>query len=799
MTSGAKFLTADTNQGKQALEYLNAVCQEALTFAKKSKITSYEDFSSIVTQIGKRNASNKGDLYAVRAGVVRNDLVLSLANKQELGATNTIKMSEHLGLSKNKFKFTRQAVEKFLQGKDSTKNLDNSEKISSVPNQDRIEESLNFSSKETVQEEKLPLDFSAKTKKVEPAISSIDDLVDDEEVIPTSEFLQQFSRQKGVESSEPVIDSLQVEEQPDAAFLQQFSKDGAENSLTDDSLIDQIIEENDLEGENVSDDSSTVTDKPLTFEEKQALRDAQFKAERESRQKEFAEQKAVRDRENAERKQQIAEDKQAREQENLRKRKVQKKVKTNATIVNVADTVDGLSDDVDAGTFLAAGLKMGAVVHALSNGSVQGQDKSSLVETIRRMKALQDRAEKLNERSQILETPTVEETIERVEALNERATDLNKRSSKLGNQAHQDLDASDSSSDLVEEDISENKSFVDETEINNQQENQVVDPISEDEESAVHPGAAGGIAWALPDDYETVPDDEGSDNAEEVIADQKRGIAQNLQDSVNKLNETIEGANDGEIVPIEIDQNAELSEQLAQINKVLDQLEFKLDKLEERIEKLEAKLLDDQGQEPVSKDESQNLVEIPQTEVNQDSVEPVTLIDNTKTKLEEVDEVPVDLVDNTKTEVNQDHVEPVTLIENKSDFKDETIYAGLLATLNEVDVKYYEVNPDHNSVIEIGANMKIVHEYQGEDTIVKILQDEGVETREMFNATVKPHPEDSNTKTFVVETDLMSEGDLLQITDSFDRQLDQIDQHLQAQRKEEAVGQGKEKQTQLSM
>ena len=59
MTSGAKFLTADTNQGKQALEYLNAVCQEALTFAKKSKITSYEDFSSIVTQIGKRNASNK--------------------------------------------------------------------------------------------------------------------------------------------------------------------------------------------------------------------------------------------------------------------------------------------------------------------------------------------------------------------------------------------------------------------------------------------------------------------------------------------------------------------------------------------------------------------------------------------------------------------------------------------------------------------------------------------------------------------------------------------------------------------
>ena len=95
--------------------------------------------------------------------------------------------------------------------------------------------------------------------------------------------------------------------------------------------------------------------------------------------------------------------------------------------------------------------------------------------------------------------------------------------------------------------------------------------------------------------------------------------------------------------------------------------------------------------------------------------------------------------------------------------------------------------------------MKIVHEYQGEDTIVKILQDEGVETREMFNATVKPHPEDSNTKTFVVETDLMSEGDLLQITDSFDRQLDQIDQHLQAQRKEEAVGQGKEKQTQLSM
>ena len=108
-----RFITANEEQGKTILEYFNKTCKKALKFCQENNLQSYEDFAQTIKIISDKNAESKGDHLAIRVGVKGNDLVLSLANRPQLGATKSIKMLEHLGKSE-KYQYTRTSVEKSL-------------------------------------------------------------------------------------------------------------------------------------------------------------------------------------------------------------------------------------------------------------------------------------------------------------------------------------------------------------------------------------------------------------------------------------------------------------------------------------------------------------------------------------------------------------------------------------------------------------------------------------------------------------------------------------------------------------
>ncbi|GAB4540480.1 MAG: hypothetical protein Tsb0014_31710 [Pleurocapsa sp.] len=112
-----KFLTASDRQGEVILKYLNKTCQQALNYCQKNNLQSYEDFARTIKVIGDKNAEAKGEHLAIRVGVKENDLVLSLANRSQLGTTKSIKMLEHLGRGE-KYQFTRSTVEGLLQKKE---------------------------------------------------------------------------------------------------------------------------------------------------------------------------------------------------------------------------------------------------------------------------------------------------------------------------------------------------------------------------------------------------------------------------------------------------------------------------------------------------------------------------------------------------------------------------------------------------------------------------------------------------------------------------------------------------------
>ncbi len=127
-----KFITASDRQGELVLKYLNKTCQQALNYCQKNHLQSYEDFAQTIKVIGDKNSESKGEHLAIRVGVKENDLVLSLANRPQLGTTKSIKMLEHLG-SDEKYKYTRSSVEGLFQKKEVKANSElNSQELSDL-------------------------------------------------------------------------------------------------------------------------------------------------------------------------------------------------------------------------------------------------------------------------------------------------------------------------------------------------------------------------------------------------------------------------------------------------------------------------------------------------------------------------------------------------------------------------------------------------------------------------------------------------------------------------------------------
>lgn len=116
-----KFINASDRQGEVILKYLNKTCQQALNYCQKNNLQSYEDFARTIKIIGDKNAESKGEHLAIRVGVKENDLILSLANRPQLGTTKSIKMLEHLGCEE-KYQYTRSTVEGLLQKKEAKEN-----------------------------------------------------------------------------------------------------------------------------------------------------------------------------------------------------------------------------------------------------------------------------------------------------------------------------------------------------------------------------------------------------------------------------------------------------------------------------------------------------------------------------------------------------------------------------------------------------------------------------------------------------------------------------------------------------
>ena len=192
-TNKVKFITASDRQGEVVLKYLNKTCQQALNYCQKNNLQSYEDFARTIKVIGDRNAESKGEHLAIRVGVKENDLVLSLANRPQLGTTKSIKMLEHLG-GEEKYRYTRSSVEGLLQKKpvkeNSELNLQELEdfSVSSSDRTDFIERGQKNSrldvvdlieDKTTSVDKEVPEDLLFETEEVKGKTHHVEDAVDE--------------------------------------------------------------------------------------------------------------------------------------------------------------------------------------------------------------------------------------------------------------------------------------------------------------------------------------------------------------------------------------------------------------------------------------------------------------------------------------------------------------------------------------------------------------------------------------------------------------------------------------------
>ena len=212
-----KFLTASDRQGEVILKYLNKTCQQALSYCQKNNLQSYEDFARTIKVIGDKNAEAKGEHLAIRVGVKENDLVLSLANRPQLGTTKSIKMLEHLGRGE-KYQFTRSTVERLLQKKE-VKETDglNSQELSdfSTPS-DNETEFINLSKKNnrldvvdliedksTSASTEVPDDLLFETDESENKSEGVGDLVDELLNNSSEKIETQSSDKKQKQQSKP--------------------------------------------------------------------------------------------------------------------------------------------------------------------------------------------------------------------------------------------------------------------------------------------------------------------------------------------------------------------------------------------------------------------------------------------------------------------------------------------------------------------------------------------------------------------------------------------------------------------
>ncbi len=239
-TNKVKFITTSDHQGELVLKYLNKTCQQALNYCQNNKLQSYEDFARTIKVIGDRNAESKGEHLAIRVGVRENDLVLSLANRPQLGTTKSIKMLEHLG-SEEKYRYTRSSVEDLLQKKPVKENIDfNSQELSDFSSNennfsqrgqkssrldvvDLIEDQTVSASKE------VPEDLLFEVESAKSTTHQVNDAVDE----LLNESVEDESKKQNLSSGEkkqPQSESNQVK--PDVV-VKKTKKTNSKSSLAD--------------------------------------------------------------------------------------------------------------------------------------------------------------------------------------------------------------------------------------------------------------------------------------------------------------------------------------------------------------------------------------------------------------------------------------------------------------------------------------------------------------------------------------------------------------------------------------
>ncbi len=239
-TNKVKFITTSDRQGELVLKYLNKTCQQALNYCQNNNLQSYEDFARTIKVIGDRNAESKGEHLAIRVGVKENDLVLSLANRPQLGTTKSIKMLEHLG-SEEKYRYTRSSVEGLLQKKPVKENIEfNSQELSDFSSNennfsqrgqknsrldivDLIEDKTVSASKE------VPEDLLFEVESAKSTTHQVNDAVDE----LLNESAEDESKEQNLSSSEkkqPQSESKQVK--PDVV-VKKTKKTNSKSSLAD--------------------------------------------------------------------------------------------------------------------------------------------------------------------------------------------------------------------------------------------------------------------------------------------------------------------------------------------------------------------------------------------------------------------------------------------------------------------------------------------------------------------------------------------------------------------------------------
>ena len=118
-------------------------------------------------------------------------------------------------------------------------------------------------------------------------------------------------------------------------------------------------------------------------------------------------------------------------------------------------------------------------------------------------------------------------------------------------------------------------------------------------------------------------------------------------------------------------------------------------------------------------------------------------------------------------------------MKRKSNGTVEDLDTQLVNVLLDVSEKYEQINPNSESGIPIGDSCRLCSDHADDKTVITIEEQDDEEIEEIFKATIE-----SDSGEFAIDKDELDEDEKQAIVESFSQKLNEIDDFLEKQQKQ---------------